>query len=175
MPRKKTQPTLINVLNARLADMIHDVDILAEAVTEAGAQANLDATVSLFADLRNRQDQVKRLSAKLAKLSDYMSFELLPDIFQRTNTVSPYNHIRGKFTLATRTNAACKDGMKDEAFTWLEDHGLGDIIIRTVPWQTFGATAAELIKEGKDLPDDLFEVSTRVYTRFTPAGKKDSE
>lgn len=142
------------------------------AVAEVGTAANLDATVSLFADLRDRQEQVKRISAKLAKLSDHMSFELLPDMFTRTNTVSPYNHVRGKFTLATRTNASVLDGQKPAAYAWLRQNDLGDLIIETIPWQTLGATAADMIKDGKELPDNLFEVSARVYTRFTPKGKE---
>jgi hypothetical protein len=155
--------TPIEVLNSTLTDAIKTLD----KVTVSAS--SLDATVSLFADLRARQEQVKALSSKLAKLSDELSFEILPDLFERTNTVSPYNHIRGKFVLATRTNASVKDGMKEQAFEWLESNNLGSIIIRTIPWQTLGATASDLQKEGRELPSDTFEVSSRVYTRFTPA------
>lgn len=171
MPRK----TITSDMHKALKKADAEIDALAGAVDDAGSEANLDATVSLFADIRDRQEQVKRLSAKLAKLSDQLSFETLPDIFQRTNTVSPYNHVRGKFTLATRTNASVKNGQKEGAFRWLRMNDLGDIIIETIPWQTLGATAADMIKDGKELPDRYFDVSARVYTRFTPAGKKDSE
>jgi len=36
-----------------------------------------------------------------------------------------------------------------------------------------GATAADLIKDGRSLPAEFFDVTSRVYTRFTPKGKKD--
>jgi len=149
------------------------IEEISAAVDQMTAEETLDATVTLFADLREKQEEIKRLSAKLAKLSDTLSFEVLPDLFARTNTVSPYNHVRGKFVLATRTNASVKEGMKESAFEWLEQNNLGSIIIRTIPWQTLGATAADLQKEGRELPTDKFEVSSRVYTRFTPKGKKD--
>lgn len=165
------------VIKGSIADIAKKIDEATKAVEglEVGVLAQgLDDTVSLFADIRNRQEQVNRLSAKLAKLANELSFEVIPEIFQRTNTESPYNHVRGKFTLATRTNASVLDGQKDAAYAWLRKNDLGDIIIETIPWQTLGATAADLIKEGKELPDDLFEVSARVYTRFTPKGKKDA-
>ena len=155
MPRQ-TDP-IIQSVRVALTEALDNLDDVSIELS-----GDLDATVSLFADIRERQDEVKRLSAKLAKLSDELSFEVLPDLFARTNTVSPYNHIRGKFVLATRTNASIKEGMKDLAFDWLEEQNLDSIIIRTIPWQTLGATAADLQKEGRELPSTFFEVSSRV-------------
>jgi transcriptional accessory protein Tex/SPT6 len=164
MQRYRRTPQVIVGLKEQLAAANHHLDDV-----EIDPSDDLNSLVSLFADIRDRQEQVKRLSAKLAKLSDELSFEILPSIFERTNTVSPYNHVRGKFTLATRTNASIKEGCKETAFDWLEANNLDGIIIRTIPWQTLGATAADLQKEGRELPSDYFEVSSRVYTRFTPA------
>jgi len=172
MPKKVTDSPN-RILRDELNAMHETIESLTQQVENIAARGGLDETVNLFADIRDRQDQIKRLSAKLAKLSDTLSFEVLPDLFARTNTVSPYNHVRGKFVLATRTNASVKEGMKESAFEWLEQNNLGSIIIRTIPWQTLGATAADLQKEGRELPTDKFEVSSRVYTRFTPKGKKD--
>jgi hypothetical protein len=165
MPRRKTKSS---DLQMRLTEVLYAIEELDDLVGQVSTDGGLDDNVTLFASIRSRQEQVKEISAKLAKLSDRMSYEVIPDIFARTNTVSPYNHISGKFTLSNRTTASIKEGLKDNAFGWLEDNGLGDIIIRTIPWQTLGATAADLIQEGRDLPPKLFDVKTRVYTSFTP-------
>lgn len=170
MPRRQQGP--VYAVQKRLAEITEELEHLTDLIGMTSTHGTLDEVVSLFADIKHRQDQVKTVSAKLAKLSDEMSYTVIPDLFARTNTVSPYNHIRGKFTLSQRTNASVIDGKKAPAYDWLRANNLGDIIIETIPWQTLGATAAELIKESRDLPPSLFDVKTRIYTSFTPAGKK---
>lgn len=166
MPRKVKGP--IQDLRRAFDKAIQACEDLDDLILQVSTDNGLDENVTLFAAVRARQEQVKEVSAKLAKMSDKLSYDVIPDIFARTNTVSPYNHITGKFTLSNRTTASVKDGSKERAYGWLRDNGLGGIIIETIPWQTLGATAADLIAENRDLPSALFDVKTRIYTSFTP-------
>lgn len=162
MPRK------MNGATADLQKLITQASKEVDALIHKEIPASLDGVVTLYADLRDRQEQIKALASKLTRLAEAMSYEVLPDLFRQTNTVSPYNHVRGKFVIATRVNASINKEDKDGAYRWLRANGLGDLIIETVPWQSLSATAKEMQEKGDDLPSDYFSVTSHEYTRYTP-------
>ncbi len=165
MPRKRSDTPQIADLQKRLIQCLEAAQELENALPDVETKYDLSETCALFADLRAVQDRLDTLSKKLVAVSDRLSYELVPDMFKRWRTVSPYKHLRGTFTLATRTN--CKLLDKPGCFAWLRANDLGGLIQEHVPWQTMGAAAAERISEGKELPTNLFETTTRLYTRLT--------
>lgn len=64
--------------------------------------------------------------------------------------------------------ASIREGKKDDAFVWLANHHLGDLITSTVNASTLSAAAKHMIEdENKDLPPDLFNVAQMPITSVT--------
>lgn len=166
MPRKT-----ITTAKTPLDEAIAKLKTLVYAEPEVNVADGLDKCADAFATVRRRQAALKAISAQLTREADRLSFEVLPDVFEHTHTVSPYNHASGKLTLATRVTVKLLD--KDRSIEWLKGNGLEDIVIETVPWQTIAAVASDRIKNGEpDFPKDLFETDSRVYTRFQKPGEE---
>jgi len=89
-----------------------------------------------------------------------LSVSVLPKKFQDEGVSTlTMRELGARFTVNTRITASMTD--KDDAMTWLETNGYGDIIKPTVNSSTLSKFASEyVLDQGKDLPDDLFKVST---------------
>lgn len=63
--------------------------------------------------------------------------------------------------------ASVKPGCKAAAFTWLEEHGVGDLIQPTLNASTLSAFAKQLGEKNEELPDDVFNVARIPTTSVT--------
>lgn len=78
-----------------------------------------------------------------------------------------------RVTVATRLTCSILPDMKAGAYAWLEANDLGELIVPTVNAQTLSSQARKLIEdENKEMPDDLFKVSTAPYTSVTKVKAK---
>jgi len=124
-----------------------------------------------FNHLRIAAEEVKEAREKLAKMTDDLSRNTIPDIVrdlrERTGEKPPFNiEGVGRVSISHRWSASMLD--KDMGFKWLRANSLGDIIQETVNAQTLAATAKELSeKHNRDLPAEIFKVGQMAFTSIT--------
>jgi len=123
--------------------------------------------------LKEEEDDMKaRLKMVTGRVSE-LRLKLIPDLMQSLNMVDAAG--RGNFTLPSggrislRTDfyAGIDKAREEEAFGWLRENGLGEIIRLTVNAQTLKAVLRERLEQGQEPPDMVktyFETSA-VLTR----------
>ena len=65
----------------------------------------------------------------------------------------------GRVSLTNDVYASIPAAQRENAYEWLRANGHGDLIKETVHTSTLKAFAKNTIKEGKELPEDLFKVT----------------
>jgi hypothetical protein len=70
--------------------------------------------------------------------------------------------------LSSRLFASIPAGKREQAYQWLRDNGLGDLITATVNAGTLSAAAKEMMEEkNEELPKELFTVALVPNTSVT--------
>lgn len=143
----------------------------ARAVVEEIKQGKytLEQSCTTYKAMRDAHDALAAKMKDFKASLDTVKSELLPDMFQSRQvtsiTVEGY-----RFTVSSQTKASIRSGEKDEAFDWLRKNNLGDLIVETVNSQTLSSAAKQLMSEGKELDEDLFNVFLQPTTSVTKVG-----
>lgn len=150
----------------------------AEAISEkiAAIKAELEEAVKgeeviadvaeYFVLVRRVFDTIETSKKELGKFKEYMSFQVLPDMFEAQNTKSLTTVSGYRVTIASRLSVKMLD--KQEGFKWLREHNLGELIQETVNSGTLSAQVKAMIEnEGIEPPDYIFEVSPAPYASIT--------
>lgn len=64
----------------------------------------------------------------------------------------------GRLGISPIIRASVRAGAKDQAYDWLETHGHGDLITTTVNASSLAALIRREIKEGNEVPEEIFNV-----------------
>lgn len=73
----------------------------------------------------------------------------------------------GRISLRSDLYATIPGDHKEEAYSWLMENGFGGIVKDYVQPSTMKAFCKEQIKEGVELPDDLFKVTPYTMAALT--------
>lgn len=144
----------------KLSDTLNSTLEIAHKMTEAAvSDYSIQEAVSAYRGMRLAQDELKEALSKLTEDIDKMRQDILPARFKETNltsiTVSGY-----RFTITHRIYASIKSEKKPEAFNWLRENNLKDLIQEHVWPQTLSATAKDLMERGFELDPELFDTNT---------------
>jgi hypothetical protein len=150
-------------------DAAQKLDFLLERATrdseEILSRSNIPETVTWFAELRGRiQDLQVRLSA-VQKHLDLLSGELIPTMFTNQNTKTIRVDGIGSITVNDRWSASILK--PDEAFSYVRETGNGGLIKPSIHPMTLGAFAKDEAAAQRPLPDTLFKVSQTPYVSVT--------
>lgn len=120
----------------------------------------------LAAGLKKIKGSVEGLGkqkTELQKIYDYLSIEVIPDRMDEEDVTSM--KITGVGRLQTRGDIRCTVPAKNkEALQqWLIDHNHGSMIAPTVNASSLKAFVREMMKEGKEYPEDLLKI--HLYSR----------
>lgn len=77
-----------------------------------------------------------------------------------------------RISVSTQVRASIREGKKGEAYDWLRNHDLGDIIQETINSSTLSAAARELLEGNVELPEAEFNVYTAFNTSVTATKAK---
>ncbi len=93
---------------------------------------------------------------------------VIPELFEAAGIPNVNLDEGFRVGVSTRILASIIPDKKDEAYQWLRDNKLGDIIGETVNASTLSATAKSLIEDqNKELPAELFKVAHVPNTSVT--------
>lgn len=120
-----------------------------------------------FSKLR---DAFHRIEEKFDALKDEVesiSTRDIPTLFgnHRVRTINIEGI--GRCTINTRWFASMRKGLKPSCLDWLRANKADGLIIETVAAPTLTAFAKQSALDGSPLPDDLFDVGTKLNTSIT--------
>jgi len=115
----------------------------------------IHAMSHLRADKDELEDKVSAANSEL----EYLAKVAIPDRFTEEGIRNMVVDGVGRVGLRANIYASIKAGCKDQAYQWMRDVGLGDLIQPSVNASTLKATLKNRIKSADDIPEDLFNVT----------------
>tara|TARA_X000001382_G_scaffold14966_2_gene9629 strand:- start:10402 stop:10890 length:489 start_codon:yes stop_codon:yes gene_type:complete len=149
-----------------LMENINELALKAETEMESILSADTPAVLSLLSDVRQYDDNLKYLKKRMGDIYKRMKEEIVPQKFTEQG-ISSITVDGFRFTVSAQSRTSIQKDMKDEAYLWLRNNGLGDIVTETVNSSTLSATAKTLMSDGIDLPDDIFNIYSFENTSIT--------
>lgn len=135
-----------------------------EKVRKKGAIPTAKAFVVLHR-LKDKMDAAQKVFT--AVFEEYKN-TVLPEMLEAEGVTSLPLAEGFRVGVNHRWAASIREGMKDQAYQWLREHKLDDIITSTINSSTLSATAKSLSEDDNiDLPDDLFNVAIIPNTSVT--------
>lgn len=145
----------------------------AETVHEPQDKDKVQSVVELGEEMQSIKDRIDRGKAFLSRLQeryDNLRKEVIPEKMREAGLVSQSG--KGRFTLPDGSMVYLQGDLqvhvpkskREKFYAFLEERGEGDLISRTIPWQTLRAWAREQMRDGKDLPD-MVEAHTYLVAR----------
>src|SRR5690606_19992968 len=133
---------------------------------------DLNAACRGYKDVKDAYDWFDRERKDLFAKLEQVSRETIPSLLEEEGvsslTLDYGEGIKYRFTKNQRLSASMLD--KDAGMEWLRSHGGGDLIQPTVNSSALSSFAKEYVgTSGKDLPEDVFKVSTLIVTSVTKA------
>lgn len=102
-----------------------------------------------------------------------MSEDIIPKAFEREQIISFNTDDGYRVGVGQRYLASIKGDRKEDAYQWLRDNGLPDIIIETVNASTLSSAGKALIEDkAMELPEELFNAAWKPTTSLTKTGKR---
>lgn len=119
-----------------------------------------------YNDLRLAIEQIKTARKAVEGINEQLSREIVPDAMREAKVKTITVEGVGRVTISHRFSCSMTD--KERGIQWLKDNQYGEIVQETVNAQTLASHARDLLENhGKELPEDLFKVSTSPYTSIT--------
>lgn len=117
-------------------------------------------------DILAISDQWHVINKRLNDLREEMRAVHVPAAFARDD-VKTVTMGDKRYTVSGRVYASIKGGAKEKGMEWLIEHGYGDAIKETVNASSLSTLARGYLEEGKQLPDDIFNVHTKPTVSIT--------
>jgi hypothetical protein len=109
----------------------------------------------LQTDIDDLEERVKEKKAKF----DELRTKKIPDLMEELELKTATFEGIGRVQLANDVYASTKEGKKDAAFEWLRDLGYDDMIQETYNMSTLKALFRKYLKDGVEIPGDIFNVT----------------
>lgn len=155
-----------------LKQLVQDIFEAGEtsALTFWGQEQNYDSmSVPLLAAelkrLKEELDKYDALKKEYQAAYDFLSISVLPERMEEemieTLRVAGVGRLQARSDIRCAVPAQNREAVKE----WLIDNGHGSMITETINASTLKAFVREMMKEGKEWPEDLLNVTP--YTRAT--------
>jgi len=122
---------------------------------------------SLQKTLKEITDDAGEIKTELQKTYDFIRYVRVPAIMEREDVESVKIEGVGRMYLLSDYNMSIKKGQKEPAIEWLIENGLGDIVQETVNASTLKAALKGVIKNGVEIPEDMFNISPFTRAQIT--------
>ena len=149
-------------------------------VTKVGDYVNgtvkkMDAVKASVAYVRIKEltDALADVASRMSKIRNDLATEILPQKFD-TEGVGSINlkELGLQVTISEILRVSIPPKNKEDAYQWLKDNGLEDLISDTVNSSTLAATIRSLLAENKEVPEDIFNLALMKNTSVTKLKSK---
>lgn len=156
----------------RLLDEIRALVSAVEAELRAVEGGDVVELTRAFVALRMVKDAAEDTFKPFNALYEKMKIEGMPQKFEQAG-VPTINLDEGyRVTISHLVRATVKSDRKQEAYQWLRDNQLEDIVTETVNASTLSAVAKTLGEENRELDPELFSVAIIPNTSVTKTKPK---
>lgn len=157
---KAARVDLIKKAVARIDEVSDRVDMITRAMTGAIPELiknhSLGEIIDTFTTFEDAADRVGKSVIALAKIVSYAREVSLPERLDGDEIKTFTADSGDRMTRTSRIFASIVPGQKDDAFAWLRENDYQALIQETVNSSSLSAAAKELIENGMELPDHLF-------------------
>lgn len=148
-------------------------DLLAYGLTykNKSEQANFETVqdqLRLLRDIRDITETLGDIKTQFQGHLDRMRQDKIPTAFKE-NGISSLTVDGYRYTISQTMRASIKGEKKADAYAWLRENDLGELITETVNASTLSAQARKMAEDGMELEPDLFNVSIVPTTSITQA------
>lgn len=119
---------------------------------------DLGSLAQLYMDTRSELDDHKAQTASVQKKFDYIRKVALPRLMEDMGIDTVTVKGLGRVSIRAELYASIPVEHREEAYAWLEEHGYGDLINPTVNSSSFKAFCKEAMRQGEELPSELFKI-----------------
>lgn len=112
-----------------------------------------------FVALRAVKDELDDLQKKVSKIYEDIKSVKLPEKFDQAGVPSITLDEGYRVQVSHRVFASINKDRKEEAYEWLRQNQLADLVTETVNTSTLSAVAKGMAEENKELDPDLFKVT----------------
>lgn len=120
-----------------------------------------------FVSLRRIKDELDELQKAVSKTYEELKTQKLPEKYEAAGVPSINLEEGYRVSVSHRVFASIKKDRKDEAYEWLRQNQLGDLINQTVNTSTLSAAAASMAEDNRELDTELFNVAVVNNTSVT--------
>lgn len=143
------------------------LDALRRQMADAKSKGAIEMARA-YVMLYKLKDDIELLSGTFKTLFEHYKVSLVPQCFEQSGVPNVPLTEGYRVGISERWTASIKANVKDQAYEWMENNGLGDLITETVNAASLAAAAKYRVEEEcKDLPEQLFNVDTVKNTSVT--------
>lgn len=167
-PVPKEPLELINSIEAKLTELQADLEALvvpALANLPLIKLANATDAAILQAAFKDAHDRADRVKAEIGKTYDWLRTNVVPERMDNEGLEMLRITGIGRVSLKSEINLSVLD--KDAEYRWLEETGHGDMIQETVNAGSLKALLVRMLREGKEIPGDIFKVTPVTKANIT--------
>ncbi len=114
--------------------------------------------------VREELDEATKIKSNLEKCYKTMR-TILPEIMEEKG-IDKISVDGRNITTRIELFASIPKDQREDAYDWLKNNDLGDLITNTVNAMTLKGTIKELLEKGENIPEDLFKITTVEMARF---------
>lgn len=108
--------------------------------------------------LRDQIEALEETTKELRRVYNYIRTNALPSRMETEGLELFRAPGIGRVSLRAELWAGIRSDVKNMAYQWMRDNGHGDIIVPYIHPSTFKAFAKDCLKQGIELPEDLFRI-----------------
>lgn len=157
---KAARVDLIKKAVVRVDEVSDRVDMIARAMTSAIPELvknhSLGEVIDTFTLFEDAVERVGKSVVALAKIVSYAREVSLPERLDGDEIKTFTADSGDRVTRTSRIFASIITGKTEEAYQWLRDNEYGPLIKETVNSSSLSAAAKEMIENGRELPEELF-------------------
>jgi len=131
----------------------------------------LNEAIKLMSDIKNDLDTVNDHRATLNKAYDFLRTTVIPEKMDEAGESTKTMDGIGRITLQADVYASIPAECKEAAYDWLNEHGHGGVVQETVNAGTLKALMKRLLREGVEVPEELFRVTPVTRAVITRTGE----
>lgn len=121
----------------------------------------------LQAKLKEAHEAAEDIKSTLGKVYDWVRTIALPERMDEEGLETMKVVGVGRVSLTADLHAFIKD--KETGYQWLEDHGHGDLVTETVNAASLKALLRRMMRDGQEIPEDIFKVTPFTRASITKA------
>lgn len=163
----------LDFLNKVVDGMIRAAEEIRTDTDEVVAANNHVDIIKHFNDARIAAEIIKDAKKALDNIVDTLSRVVIPDVvakLKETTGEKPPFVIEGVGRVSVSYRFSCSMIDKDQGIDWLRGSGNESLVTETVNSSTLAAFAKDMLEnQGKELPSEIFKVSTSPFTSITKA------